>query len=253
MALSQEATVYLRIWTRQPCLGCRTVFQYVRRFTLQRHEMMANDTRESVAEQYRQHAVAFSEMCPCPACGYCQPDMVGLNRSSRHFSINISGFAFLLAAVIATGIGLLPRMVGSLISAGIPLLVGIAQLLLALRDPNRRRTQNLLDAEKLVAADSLRVELPGGPFVDPGLGYSASQLAGRFLLYAASALCLFGPGLSTWPVWLGQGPGIILYMLAGSRFANLAWSLTERALPHTVLSVEPLIVTDETVPPDFQK
>jgi len=251
MALPEEATVYLRIWTRQPCVACGAVFHYVRRFTVQRRDMMFNATVESVSAEYRQHAAQFSEACPCPQCGYVQPDMIGLARSARHFTVNFAGLAFLLAAIIATGIGVMPRFIGCTVSGGIPLLALLLQLLIAMRNPNRNLKANQGNAGNRRAADSTRVEDAGRAYTNPLIGVSSLSLAAASGLYLLSAACLFLPALGSWPVWIGQIPGLALFLFAGSRFANLAYALSERALPHQILEVDAIVITDDSVPPDF--
>jgi hypothetical protein len=248
--LPDEATLYLRVWVRHACVACDCEFENLRRFTVLRRDTMANATAASVEAEYREYAEQFSEPCPCPQCGLTQPEMEGADKSARHFTVTLYGFLVVVVSAIATGIGLLPLALGCFIGSGLTLLVLVAHLATALRNPNADLARSLEVAKILTEEGALRVVNPGekpGVVERPADG----RLARGALSFLASAFCFAFPALIHWPVWPGQIPGLALLLVGGSQFANRAYSLIALGSPGKVVSLESVVVVDESVPDDF--
>lgn len=253
MRLPDESTVYISAWIGQRCVACGSEFRFLRRFIVQRRDTEYGATLATVEAAYRQEASQFSDPCPCPHCGLLQPDMIGSLRSSRHFTATLFGFLILLGCSIATGIGLMPMLPGSLVCGGIVLGVLVSHLILALRDPNHDLNTNLAEANRRIEEGSLRLVKAGEQVVLPPAGKPFNRLirATACLLGAASAFAL--PAIQPMPTWIGQIPGFVLYLFGGSQFANMAFAMIKLALPHQVLEMHSLVVTDESVPEGFEK
>jgi len=79
----------------------------------------------------------------------------------------------------------------------------------------------------------------------------------RILLAASmllgSAITFVVPAFVTWPVWVGQLPGLILFVASGSTFAAIAFDMKKAAHPREIVEIHSIVVTDESVPEGFQK
>ncbi|MCE9530268.1 MAG: hypothetical protein K8T89_03905, partial [Planctomycetes bacterium] len=219
MRLSEDATLYIRIWTALKCVACGTDFQYLRRITVQRRDTNFNATQASVEAEYRRDAEQTAELCPCPQCGWIQPDMEGGLRADRHFNVTLLGLVFLIVELLATAFVLLPALVGHLVATGIAVGGLLLHLLRASGDANRDRQKNLDLARKRMEEDTLRLIKSGEAMEPPTVPRDLRMLILAISLLLAAAFLFISPllGLPFMPTAI---PGLILFIAGGSTFAT---------------------------------
>lgn len=253
MPLPEELTLYIRVWTQQACVACGAEFRQKRKFKVMRRDTYRDDTLEKIEADWTKAALEAAERCPCPHCGWIQPDMVATDKAVAHGMITAIGFGILILNFILTLLLMIPRDVGSLIAAGVALVALVFHLDQAVRNPNRHRDFNLDDARERVGNELLELTKVGGDrdtviIHAPIQGYlaSAACLLGAAFLFASTA-CL------DWPLVGMQPLGIVVFIAAGCLFASFAYGMKERALPKRVVEVNTTQVLDDSVPPDFQR
>jgi hypothetical protein len=161
MATRYKATITIECWKQHTCLCCSTVFRY--RFT--RTSTGEGGTEQAASEAAR--ASIFSTLVnevdvhPCPTCGFVQPDMVGSRRARGHGWV-LAGVLGVMLIVIILGLMevLSPKTTveTSLVVGGIALL---AQLVVALRNPNSNFAANRAAIERLVQTGKIEVRSAG--------------------------------------------------------------------------------------------
>jgi hypothetical protein len=255
MPLSEDATLYIRIWTGQKCKACGSAFSYVRRFAVPRSQTEFNATQESVETAYVKAAKTTSEVVfPCPHCGYIQPDMASTRKAVSHGVFTFACFFLLLIGTMTSAFGILPKPIAATIAAGIAGIAVLFHFVQVFSNPNRNRIANMAQAILQVQKGALRLTKIGGEAVLPSLVKPMKNYvaAGGILLVAAAAF--IAPVLATdLPFWLCQVAGIALFIWSGSTFANAALKLKRDANPREVIEVNTTQVLDESVPEDFRK
>jgi hypothetical protein len=214
--------------------------------------MNYNATVAQVEAEYKEHASLTAEPCPCPHCGWVQPDMIGSAAALRHSSITLFGFLILLVSSIATGLQLLPGLLGCGVSAGIVACALVLHLVGVFANPNRKRERNLEQAQARLTDGSLRLIQAGAPTAAPAFSRPVGRILFLTGLLIGSALAFLAPVVIGWPLLLGQALAMILFAYAGVAFANIAVDMKKRAHPHEVLKVYSTLATDENVPEDFR-
>jgi hypothetical protein len=253
MRLPDDSTIYVRAWTEQICAACGAKFQYVRRFVVQRHDLNFNATIATVEADYRRHALDTAELCPCPHCGALQPDMIAGAKAVSIGTATFIGFLALLINGLAAGFDLLPRAACCGIAVGFVagfLVYDLYQLLL---DMNRDLALNLAWAKRRLDEGSLQLLQPGGNVNAPALPIPLRPAVIAAGLMLGSAVAFLSPLLLDWPLWPGQVPGLMLFIVAGVMIANLGFDLKRRAHAHKLAQVNCTVVEDESVPEDFRK
>lgn len=254
MPLSEDLTIYLRIWTGQKCGACGAEFHYLRRFEVQRHHMEFNATSASVEAQYVKHCREFPEQFPCPQCGWVQPDMTGYRKWARHGRAAFAGFLVLLLNFIAGGIGILTLDMSCLIAVGVVSMALLFHLSQMRSNPNRCRDANRAVATKREEEGMLKLIKPGkADPAAPAFPMPKKDYVNATAILIASGLLFNLPSLIGLSPWLGHIGGIILFLWSGSAFANAALKMMLLANPREIVSVEAIPVLDDTVPEDFQK
>lgn len=253
MPLHDDLVLYMRVWTAQPCLACGAEFQFLRRYRVDRRDMDRDATVPGVEAMYVQGAKETAEPFPCPHCGYVQPDMIGNQRAFRHGAVAFGGFLLLLVNTLATAFNLLTREGGAaaafiLVAAGL-----VFHLYLVFSNPNGHRAQNLDEAKELTNAGQLRLVKPGEAAAgNPPVPWpkSAHIHATGFSLLAIAAIYAGGVGVIN--LWLGLVAGMVLFVVSGSAFGNIALTLKKLVGPREIVEVKTTQVTDGSVPEDFQ-
>lgn len=139
--LPPGSTMYLKMWTRQRCVECGTLYRYLARKAVPASFASAAATQADVEEFYSEFEKS-GRFCPCPRCGLVQPDMVAKMQDSDYgvamvFVGLVLGVNFVLALLNLFG-----PMAHLVIGAG---LVGLALLFMlngTLTNHNRSRAAN---------------------------------------------------------------------------------------------------------------
>ncbi len=253
MPLSEDATIFIRVWLAQRCVACGAEFRYLRRFKVLRRETMINDTPEILERQYAKHASQSTEICPCPQCGWIQPDMIANAKADYHSTGTLIVVLILMVNAIATSLALMPPAIGCYVAAGAAWAVLLFHLYHAFSNPNRLLVVNVDIAKIRMEEDTLRLVKPGGPATWPIFPFPWRTILAASAMLPAAAFFFASPILFGWPLALGVFPGLILTVVAGSRFANAAMGMKAHANPVEIVEVNSTVVFDDSVPPDFQR
>lgn len=171
-------------WKRHECRSCGCEFRY--RFARQvavrgASEGGAEAKADSAAEDARGRQV---DVCPCPDCGYCQPDMVARWRRPIHLVATLAAGGLLLLLALAGAWGVW--------SAAVVAVCGAAHAVAVLFGPNRDLRANRAAADRLVDRDKLDVLTRGdrrGRDWQPAPSFAAADL--RLLALHLVPLLLF--------------------------------------------------------------
>jgi hypothetical protein len=253
MPLHEDLVLYISIWTRQQCLACGAEFQYLRRFTVPRRDTEYAATVPGIEAQYVKACKDTPESFPCPHCGYLQPDMVGTRKAVNHGTAAVAGFLIFLVAAMAAAFGLLPRAVASTSATALAGGFLLFHLLQVFANPNRDLQANLAEAKRQEDRGYLRLLKPGESIgATPALSWPvhAHLHATGFLLLAGAAF--FAPAMDVIPLWLGLIAGMILFVISGSAFGNIALSLKKAARPREIVELKTIQITDGSVPEGFE-
>ncbi len=152
MATKYRATVEVRLWKEQTCVGCGCIFQYLFRRKLSATAESAEAARQAVRKQAAEIAERDVDSHPCMVCGLYQPDMVADQNASLHVLI-FSG------ALIGLGAIAMFTYSASFLVPWVALVLGalllLAHLVVERRNVNRDLARNLEKA----TADNLKGEL----------------------------------------------------------------------------------------------
>jgi hypothetical protein len=253
MPLSEDATIYIRVWLAQRCIACGAEFQYLRRFKVLRRDTMVHDTPQTLEKQYARHAGQSPEICPCPQCGWIQPDMIAGAKSDYHSTGTLIVVLILLVNAIATALVLMPAAIGCYVAAGAAAAGLLFHLYHAVNNPNRLLVWNLDIAKIRLEEGTLQLIKPGGATAPLVIRSRWGTILAATAMLAAAAFFFASPALVGWSLALGVIPGLILSIISGSRFANAAMALKCNANPTEIVEVNSTVVFDESVPPDFQR
>ena len=253
MPLHEDLVLYIRIWTRQQCLACGAEFQYLRRFTVPRRDTEYAATIPGIEAQLVKDCRNTSELFPCPHCGYLQPDMVGSAKATYHGMMAFGGFLVLLIGSMATAFLLVPRQVACIGAAAIAGCALLFHLFQVFRNPNRDRAANLAEAKRQIDRGMFVLLKPGestAPIPKVSWPVHAHLHAAGVMLLAVAA---FGaPAFEMFPLGLGLIAGMILFVLSGSYFGNIALGLKKASGSREIVELKTTQVTDGSVPEDFQ-
>lgn len=214
--MSYTAKLEVKCWKEHTCSACQTVYRYL----FKRTKTGTGGTEQAAGAAATRaviHALEReTEMRPCPACGYCQPEMVGFRRARGHwwmFWITLAVFAVLVV------LGFIPAIADHLIlwiALAVAACLVVANLIIALLTPNGSPEKNMELAKDYLEDGTMEVttvskEEPE-PVADPKGGlfwgvFGAAALA--LLLIVAAELVRLASG---WPLnaaWHPQvaGPG----------------------------------------------
>jgi len=253
MPLSEDATIYIRVWLAQRCVACGAEFQYLRRFKVLRRETMINDTPEILERQYANHARQSTEICPCPQCGWIQPDMIANAKADYYSTGTLIVVLILMVNAIATALALVPPAIGCYVAAGAAGAVLLFHLYHALNNPNRLLVLNVDIAKIRMEEGKLRLVKPGGPAMPLVIRFPWQTILAAAAMLLVAAFFFASPPLIGWSLALGVFPGLILTVVAGSRFANAAMAMKAHANPTEIVEVNSTVVFDDSVPQDFQR
>jgi hypothetical protein len=193
MATRYKATQELECWKVHTCVECGSVFRY--RF--RRTKVATGGSKEQALASARRmaHAAMTNEVDPhpCPVCGVYQPDMVASGRVRLHgWLLGVAAAGVLLPLILGMA-DVLTMNVAALAAAGVAAVMGVTQLLVDVRNPNRRLERNRALARKRQENRAIRLELlQPGEVPDPlpesrGLSFGRAHQA---------ALTLFGLGVA---------------------------------------------------------
>jgi hypothetical protein len=251
MALPAGSTLYIRIWTRQRCVGCGALYNYLSRYAVPANYVAAEATAPSLEAYYA--GLERGRYCPCPRCGVVQPDMIAVRQSADYFLLGIGG-GLLLALLFVLNLTGGRGPVEALIAANTLAFVVASVLLLRVTFRNFNRSP--ADNQQLMAAELKRgrvvVLKEGGGAVAVGCRTVGRQRAIACLVLAGGVLvCLVPLAFPVVPVWLTQLSALTLFVWA-------VWGLSKAVQPTKGAGVEAAadvtsqLMQTEEVPEDFR-
>ena len=223
MSTTYTSTIEVNVWKEHTCSCCGTKYRYLFKRTKQGQGATpdaATTNAHNAVIKALEHEV---DMQPCPGCGTYQPDMIGTQRSGRHWWVFWCSLPVLLLLVI-----LVWADVFSASTAGwlLGILVGITllgNLLIDFVNPNANTAANLELARQRDSDGDLwtpegiqdRAGDPVGSGINMGhyIGYGLLLAAmGAFFAPAAVILAIGGkPNPNWYPQVLGPGDEGYLY------------------------------------------
>ena len=99
-ALPAGSTLYLKMWTRQRCVECGTLYRYLSRKAVPASFASAEASQEGVEDYYAEFE-KNGRFCPCPHCGLVQPDMVAKMQDSDYGVAMVFGGLLLAVNLLA--------------------------------------------------------------------------------------------------------------------------------------------------------
>jgi hypothetical protein len=123
----------------------------------------------------------------------------------------------------------------------------------AFTDANRLLVVSLDIAKIRLEDGALRLVKPGGAPVYPSIPMPFWSILAAVAILPLSAFFFLTPVLFGWMLGIGMIPGLIGIIASGSLLANLALRMNAYASPTEVVEINSTVVTDESVPEDFQK
>ena len=253
MYLPEHVNLYFRVWSAQQCAACQTTFQYLRRFVMKRPDLDWNATQATVERDILHHAAITSEPCPCPHCGWVQPDMVGGRKAMKHATSTFVCFLLILVTILAAAVAPVPRSTACFVAAIISLALLHYHLYIAFLDPNQDLEKNLETAAKRVSDDELQLLEKGGEAVPPKLPSQKGGYLMATLIQLGSILLFVAPVWLGWFMWACMPFGLILVIAAGSWYGNLAFDQKKTAHPLQVVDLKTVAAMDEDAPAEFAK
>jgi hypothetical protein len=251
MALPAGSTLYIRLWTRQHCIGCGALYKYLSRYAVPARAVAGEETVPGLEAYYAR--LERGRYCPCPRCGVVQPDMIAACQSADYFVIGIGG-GLLLALLFVVNLMGGRGPVEALIAAN-AFAFAVAAMV-RLRVTFKNHNSSLADNQRRMAAELERGRVAvleeGEAAPDLVLPTAAGQRAIAFLMLAGAVLvCLLPLAVPAVPVWATQLTALPLFVWA-------VWTLSKSVAPRKDAGVEvatevssQLIETDE-VPKDFR-
>jgi hypothetical protein len=223
MSTTYTSTIEVNVWKEHTCSCCGTKYRYLFKRTKQGSGATpdaATTNAHNAVIKALEHEV---DMQPCPGCGSYQPDMIGNQRSGRHWWVFWCGLPVLALVVILSWADIL-----SASTAGwtLGLVVGLSLLINVLIDfvnPNANTAANLELAKRREADGDLWVpegiKDKEGDAIGSGIGFGHYLAYGMLLAsmgaFFAQALVLLAiggkPNASWYPQVLGPGDEGYLY------------------------------------------
>jgi hypothetical protein len=252
MALPDGSMLYIRMWTRQRCVGCGTLYRYLSRKAVPARFAAAEATVPDV-EDYYAGFEANGRYCPCPRCGLVQPNMIALRQGSDYFVCGALGgclLALMFVMNLTGGKGPVEALIAA--TAAVLLTATLVLLRFTLKNRNDPKANQELMAGELERG---RVEVLGegaGPLeVVPPTGGGKKSLAfavmtGGVLL---SQLPLAVPAV---PVWLVQLAASALFVLGVCILSASVKRMTESGAEVALDEVTSRLVATDEIPKDFR-
>jgi hypothetical protein len=216
MATTHTCSFDIRCRKQHTCVGCGGQFSYVfaRKIT---GSGATPEAAAAAAEKVAQQQIESSvDNHPCPTCGLYQPDMIGARRAKwQGWLWGASMLAVVLLFILSVAHVLQDDafVPTALVIFGT---IGVIQLLVDLRQPNRDLESNRMAAQRLVEAGVLRKDTPGQSMPSLQEPWQArGSLLGpvAFVLFLVSLACIMSPTLLRqlrgWPFNPTCYPGVI--------------------------------------------
>ncbi len=207
MGTTYKATIEVRCWKEHSCIGCGGTYAYlfVRKVTGQAGtEAAAHSNAQAAALKTVKHEV---DLQPCPTCGLYQPDMVGSQRASRHWTIFWVTLGFLVLLLILQACRILTADVTIWLAAIGCSLAVVAHLLVDRHNLNRNPEANQelarqsLETGRLQRGQPGRAEPPPAELCTPR--WSPMHRLAHFLMVAALGVLILPEVVRTlrgWPL-----------------------------------------------------
>jgi membrane protein implicated in regulation of membrane protease activity len=252
MALPAGSMLYIRMWTRQRCVGCGTLFRYLSRKAVPARFAAAEATVTGVEAHYAQFE-ANGRYCPCPRCGLVQPNMIALRQDSDYVLCGIGG-GCLLALVFGMNLMGGKGPIEALIAATAVILVSATLLMLwsTLKNRNEPKANQKLMAGELERGRVEVLEEGKGPLavVSPtGNGKKALAFA---VLTGAILLSLLPLAVTAIPVWLAQLAASALFVLGVYILSAAVKRMKESGAELALDEVTSQLVETDKIPEDFR-
>jgi hypothetical protein len=251
MALPAGSTLYIRIWTRQRCVGCGTLYQYLSRYAVPASSVAGEATVPDLEAYYARFE--RGRYCPCPRCSVVQPDMIAASHDADYFLIGIGG-SLLLALLFVLNVTGGRGPVEALIAANAFALAVASVVLLRVTFKNHNRLP--ADKQRLMADELERGRVAvleeGRGAIEVVLPTTAGQWAIAFLVLAGGVLvCLLPLVVPAVPVWTTQLTAVALFVWA-------VWTLSKSVAPRkdagvaVATEVTSRLIEGDEVPKDFR-
>ena len=225
-----QARLQVECWKEWRCVNCSRQYRYL--FTQGR--LGHGDTSEAAEVDAVEKCVKAMEnrvdVCPCPNCGHCQPEMIGKVRFVWHGLALLAMLGWLVLAIMA-GTGEMNRILGLVLIAVMAVLIPAAHALINSLFPNCWANSNKIRANTLMRNGRVWLSPDAAP-EEPARVNPDRPSAAFFSLLALICLASISAGdvvriWNDWPsnaAWTPEvvGPG------------NKAWIY----LPRTIQSVQ---------------
>jgi membrane protein implicated in regulation of membrane protease activity len=253
MAFPAGSMLYLRMWTRQRCVGCGTLYRYLLRKAVPARFAAPEASIAEVEVHYAKFQ-ANGWYCPCPRCGRVQPNMIALRQDSDYFMCGIGGGCLLALVFVMNLMG--GKGPVEVLIAGTAAVLTLASVLLLWSTLKNR--QGSPEANQRLMARELergRVEVleeGKGPLAVVSPTGNGKKALAFGVLTGGILLTLLPLALPVIPVWLTQLAAAALFVWAvyilSASVKRMKNSGAELALDEVTSQ---LVETDE-IPKDFR-
>jgi hypothetical protein len=204
MGFPAGSMLYLRMWTRQRCVGCGTLYRYLCRKAVPARFAAAEASIAEIEAHYAKFQ-ANGWYCPCPRCGLVQPNMIALRQDSDYFLCGL-GRGCLLAFVFVMNLMGGKGPIEALIAATAVILASATLLMLwsTLKNRNDPKAYQKLMAGELERARVEVLEEGKGPLAVPSPTGNGKKALAFAVLTGAILLSLLPLAVPAIPVWLAQ-------------------------------------------------
>jgi hypothetical protein len=214
MATTYTATLQVQCWKEHQCVGCDSRYRY----RLSRKVSGTGPSESAAARNAQKAAVKTIERDvdtqPCPVCGYCQPDMIGVIRARRHWYVFWISLVCLLVPLILGLARVVPLPIVAWLTAGLGAACFLAHQFVAQYNPNRNLDANQQEGVNKLESGQLQLVSKGeqveeGPVPGASLG-GPTRLALLCVLVGVVAVTV--PEVlrltNGWPVNANQSPPV---------------------------------------------
>lgn len=163
MATTYTSKIDLRCWKEHTCIGCNAAYAYELIRQIKGTGSTAAAAEASAKVAVHRAVERDTDLEPCPTCGLYQPDMIGQRKASKNLAVFwLALIAFAIILIVCGANGLQADLVTwvAVIAGGA---AGICLLRIDLGNPNVSLNENIVHAQKRVAAAKLRSAKAGQP------------------------------------------------------------------------------------------
>jgi hypothetical protein len=252
MAFPAGSMLYVRMWTRQRCVGCRTLYRYLCRKAVPARFAAPEASIAEIEAHYAKFQ-ANGWYCPCPRCGLVQPNMIALRQDSDYFMIGLGGACLLVLVIVMNLMGG-KGPIEALIAATAVILATATLLLLwsTLKNRNNPTANQKVMADELERGRVEVLEEGKGPLaLVSSTGNGKKALA--FALLAGSVLLSLLPlVIPATPVWLAQLAAAALFVSGVCVLSAAIRTMKASGAEVALDEVTSQLVDTDKIPEDFR-